>query len=134
MFAFRRIPFDTYFTFPSVFMDEEDEHDLFASPFVNSNDTSDNKRCKRLNNYDDCLCKRTEKKKSIKRGPFFDALQKLDINDFGRMNLKENDSGYELSLDLPGMKKEDLKVSFEGNNLIIEGERKEEKKKMKRCY
>ena len=46
---------------------------------------------------------------------------------FGRMDLRENDKDYELSVDIPGMDKNDIKISTENNILRIEGERKEEK-------
>ena len=130
MFAFRRIPFDDLFSVPSVFIDDQDDDSFFGYPFAIMDDELENKRNKRFaecQNNNACLCRRSDKKNSLKRRGFFDALQKLDSDSFGRMNLKENDNGYEMSLDLPGMKKEDLKLSFENDNLVIEGERKEEK-------
>lgn len=46
---------------------------------------------------------------------------------FGRMDMRESEKGYELSVDIPGMEKENIKISTENNILVIEGERKEEK-------
>ena len=44
------------------------------------------------------------------------------------MDMRESEKGYELSVDIPGMEKENIKISTENNILVIEGERKEEKK------
>lgn len=41
-----------------------------------------------------------------------------------RSHITENEEGYFLQLDLPGIPKEDLKISVDNNHLIIEGERK----------
>lgn len=38
-------------------------------------------------------------------------------------HIEENDTGYFIQLDMPGVKKEDLKVSLENSNLYIEGAR-----------
>ena len=63
-----------------------------------------------------------------------DAVQKVrrdvitPFSGFGRMDLHENDKSYEMKVDIPGMKKEDIKLSSEENKLVIEGERKDEKK------
>lgn len=43
------------------------------------------------------------------------------------MDMRESEKGYELSVDIPGMEKENIKISTENNILVIEGERKEEK-------
>ena len=42
--------------------------------------------------------------------------------------LAENDKNYFLSVDLPGMKKEDIKIEVLENSLVISGERQSEKK------
>ena len=63
-----------------------------------------------------------------------DAVQKVrrdvitPFSGFGRMDLHENDKSYEMKVDIPGMKKEDIKLTTEENKLVIEGERKDEKK------
>ena len=62
-----------------------------------------------------------------------DAVQKVrrdvitPFSGFGRMDLHENDKSYEMKVDIPGMKKEDIKLTTEENKLVIEGERKDEK-------
>lgn len=43
-----------------------------------------------------------------------------------RTDIKENEGGYELLAELPGFKKEDIKVSINGDWLTVEAERKEE--------
>ena len=63
-----------------------------------------------------------------------DAVQKVrrdvitPFSGFGRMDLHENDKSYEMKVDIPGMKKEDIKLTTEENKLVIEGERQDEKK------
>lgn len=41
--------------------------------------------------------------------------------------VSEDDAGYRIRLDLPGLKKEDVHVKMENGVLVIQGERKEEK-------
>ena len=41
-------------------------------------------------------------------------------------NVEETDSHYLMSFDVPGVKKEDIKVDLRGHTLIVSGERKEE--------
>ena len=53
---------------------------------------------------------------------------------FGRMDMKETDKEYELKVDLPGMDKSEIKMTVENNGLVIEGERKSEKKEEKDKY
>lgn len=43
-----------------------------------------------------------------------------------RTDVKEIDGGFELTAELPGFKKEDLKINIDGDWLRIEAERKEE--------
>lgn len=45
---------------------------------------------------------------------------------FGRMDMQEKEKEYELSVDIPGMNKDDIKITTENNMLVIEGERKQE--------
>ena len=50
-------------------------------------------------------------------------------------NVDETDSHYLISFDIPGVKKEDVKVDLIGNTLTVSGERKEEfEKKGKNKY
>ena len=53
---------------------------------------------------------------------------------FGRMDMRENEKEYEMSVDLPGMDKSEIKMHVENNGLVIEGERKSEKKEEKDKY
>jgi HSP20 family protein len=46
--------------------------------------------------------------------------------------VKEVDEHYILSIDLPGMRKEEIKVEVKGNQLSISGERREENKEKKK--
>ena len=50
---------------------------------------------------------------------------------FGRLDVEETDKEYKVLLDLPGMKKEEVKTSIENHCLVVEGERKSEKKDKK---
>ncbi len=51
-----------------------------------------------------------------------------------RVNISENDNEYVLELDVPGIKKEDIKISLKENRLMIEGERKYKKEKEDRNW
>jgi len=44
-------------------------------------------------------------------------------------NLKEDDESYTLEAEIPGLKKEDIKISLQNDVLTISGERNEEKEK-----
>lgn len=44
-----------------------------------------------------------------------------------KMDLKENDSAYTVHADIPGVKKEDIQVSIDGNQVSISAETKMEK-------
>lgn len=46
-----------------------------------------------------------------------------------RVDLSENDEEYLLHLDLPGMTKEDISISFQDGTLSVSGERKAETKR-----
>ncbi|GAB3428312.1 Hsp20/alpha crystallin family protein [Massilia solisilvae] len=39
-----------------------------------------------------------------------------------RINVRENDKGYDIEAEMPGVKKEDIKVSIEHDRVTIEGE------------
>jgi len=47
----------------------------------------------------------------LQRNTFFNPL----------VNIQETDTSYELSLDVPGVKKEDLTLSVDRNNLVVRG-------------
>lgn len=44
-----------------------------------------------------------------------------------RMDLTENDGGYVVRMDLPGLTKKDINVTLEDDRLVVSGERTEEK-------
>jgi HSP20 family protein len=50
------------------------------------------------------------------------------------IELKQKDGKFLLTAELPGLKKEDLKVHIEGGTLIVEGERKQEKEEKGEGY
>lgn len=43
-------------------------------------------------------------------------------------NIRESDNSYILQFDIPGIKKEDVKIEIESNRLTVSGERKKRKK------
>jgi len=49
-------------------------------------------------------------------------------------NLVEKEEGYEISIELPGVKKEDVKISFLENILTIKGDKKNEEKVDEKNY
>ncbi|HUY92003.1 MAG TPA: Hsp20/alpha crystallin family protein [Pirellulales bacterium] len=51
-----------------------------------------------------------------------------------RVNLAEKEGGFELTADLPGIKPEDIKVEMQNGNLMISGERKEEKEEKGKTF
>jgi HSP20 family protein len=55
-------------------------------------------------------------------------------NTFPVANIKEDDSKYTVEFEIPGIEKEALGVKVKGNNLLIEGEKREENKKKGESY
>jgi HSP20 family protein len=55
---------------------------------------------------------------------FFDAM--LDERRYtpAQSHVEENEHGYFIQLDAPGVRKEDVEISIENRHLLIEGERK----------
>jgi len=51
-----------------------------------------------------------------------------------RTTVAETDNGYEVEVDLPGMKPEDVQVEMRGNELWLSGERKQEKEEKGKNY
>jgi len=49
-------------------------------------------------------------------------------------NVKESDTSYDIELAVPGMKKEDLKISLNKNQLTISSEQKAEKEEKEQNY
>jgi HSP20 family protein len=50
------------------------------------------------------------------------------------LNLAETDTGYELSIELPGLKPEEVNVELKEGNLSISGEKAEEKEEKGKTY
>ena len=51
-----------------------------------------------------------------------------------RVDLSETDDTYMISMDLPGMSREDVKIELRDNKLTVSGERREEKEEEERDY
>jgi len=51
-----------------------------------------------------------------------------------KVNIVENDSGYSISAELPGVSKEDIDIDLKENTLSIKGERKAETRDEKENY
>jgi len=54
--------------------------------------------------------------------------------ELGRADLSETDEGYELQLDLPGMKKDDIQIDLSDGLLTISGERSDEREDKRKGY
>jgi len=50
------------------------------------------------------------------------------------VNVEETDEAFNISAELPGIKKDDIKISFQDNILTISGEKKAEKKHKEKNY
>ncbi len=50
------------------------------------------------------------------------------------VNIAETDNGYEFSIDVPGIRPEDVKVEYHDGQLTISGERKEEKEEKGKTF
>lgn len=72
---------------------------------------------------------RREMERAFER--FFDNPWSLDEFE-PALDLEDHDDHYTLRVDVPGLNKEDLSVTLEGNSLVVEGERKEEHKRRRR--
>jgi len=59
---------------------------------------------------------------------FYRPLQSLSGNDFGKVNVIENDDNYQLEVSLPGAGKEDVDVFIKDNMLTIKSKNESEKK------
>lgn len=58
---------------------------------------------------------------SLFKPVFFDETRDM------RTDIKETDEGYKLDIEMPGFKKEDIKVSLEDGYLTVSGSKKTEK-------
>jgi HSP20 family protein len=50
------------------------------------------------------------------------------------IEVKQKDGKLRMTAELPGLKKEDLKVHIDGDSLVVEGERKQEKEEKREGY
>ena len=81
-----------------------------------------------FDNFDDILVSTFPKQHDLDSW-FNDGIRRdviTPFSGFGRMDMKENEKEYEMSVDLPGMDKSEIKMHVENNGLVIEGERKSE--------
>ena len=58
-------------------------------------------------------------------------LKEPDIEPQIRIDVSEDEKAYTVRADVPGVKKDDIKVSIEGNQVSIEAETKQEKEEKK---
>lgn len=56
------------------------------------------------------------------------------VESFGHADLSETDAGYELQVDLPGMKKDDVAIDYSDGILTISGERSDEREDQRKGY
>lgn len=62
---------------------------------------------------------------------FFAPVFYDDNSRYMRTDIEETDEGYELSVDMPGFEKEDIKLSMENGYLTVSAERKEKENSKK---
>ena len=72
-------------------------------------------------------------------GRWFDALDKKSQGQKTAVwapdvDIKETDKEIQIKADLPGMKKEDINISVDEDQLVIKGERREEEEKIDKDY
>ncbi|MEX0719451.1 MAG: Hsp20/alpha crystallin family protein [Balneolaceae bacterium] len=65
---------------------------------------------------------------------FNDSLNYRKDNFMPTVDISETENQFEVLAQLPGMKKEDIKVDLEGGRLVISGERKFEEEKNGKNY
>lgn len=58
-------------------------------------------------------------------------IKEADIEPQIKIDVSEDDKAYTVKADVPGVKKDDIKVSIEGNQVSIEAETKSEKEEKK---
>ena len=67
--------------------------------------------------------------------PFFSEEFPLNTNGFApTVNIMETENEFEVTVDLPGIKPEEVQVEMQEGNLWISGERKEEKEENGKTY
>jgi len=70
-------------------------------------------------------------------GDFFMTRKEKAMSKLGWMpsvDVSESENEYTIKADIPGMKKEDIKISLERNTMSISGERKEEVEEKNKNY
>jgi HSP20 family protein len=65
---------------------------------------------------------------------FFDGGTQLAEGFVPRADVAETENEYEVTVDLPGVKPEELTVEYKGNELWITGERKQEKEEKGKTF
>lgn len=50
------------------------------------------------------------------------------------LDIREDKDKYTIGIEIPGVEKNDLKISVKKENLVVQGEKKEEKKKQEESY
>jgi HSP20 family protein len=65
-------------------------------------------------------------------GGFFDEVPRRSL--FAPVNFAETETGYEVTVDLPGLKPEEVSVEFKDGHLWITGERKDETEDKGKTY
>ncbi len=50
------------------------------------------------------------------------------------LDIREDKDKYTIGVEIPGVEKKDLKISVKKENLVVQGEKKEEKKKQEESY
>ena len=68
-------------------------------------------------------------------GNVFESVDRqLTGTSWPKVDIEENDAGYTIHADLPGLEKNDVKITVENGTLLIEGEKKAENKREKERY
>ena len=65
---------------------------------------------------------------------FFDEAVRSNQNFIPSVDLKETDEGYEIDVNVPGMKKDDINVELDGNTLHISGEKQQKNEDKDKTY
>ena len=64
----------------------------------------------------------------------FSVFDRSGEHALGRADLSETDEGYELQIDLPGMKKDDITVDLSDGLVTVSGERSDEREDKRKGY
>jgi HSP20 family protein len=67
---------------------------------------------------------------------FFTGFSNISIGRgvYPLLDIKEDKEKFIIDIEVPGIDKNDLKISIKKNNLVVQGEKKEEKKKEEESY